>query len=1030
MNISRIFILRPVMTTLITVWVIMAGIFGYKNLPVSALPKIEFPVIQVRASLPGANPVTMAKAVALPLEQQFSSIPGLESMTSTSAQGTSVITLQFALDVNINAAAQDVGTAIATAQANLPPDMPSLPTYKKVNPAEQPIVFLALTSPTLPLWQVNQYAQNYVVDRLSMIRNVAQVAVIGEQKYAVRVYVKPEVLKSRNLSLVTIANLVAQSNINAPAGLLQGPIQVQSLTPTSQLKNAAEFSEVMIPGHDGLRLKDVAEVVDDVENIYSAAWFNNERGIILAISRQPGSNTIEVAESIQKLLPNIKKQLPASINMNVIIDRSETIQESVNDVEFTCVLTIGLVVLVIFLFLRNAKATLIPTVTLPISMIATFALMSTFDFSLNNLTLLALTLATGFIIDDAIVVLENIARYKEQGLSSLDATLKGTEEIGFTVVSMTLSLVAVFIPILFVPGIVGRLLFEFSMTLIIVIMMSGVVSLTLTPMMCRYLMTLPHEEGENRFYKSLRLCFERLELSYKNSLSWVIKHQTQILVGTGVIFIINVAFYITIPKGFFPNEDTGLIYGVTEVSPETSFEAMKSAQKKLMEIIKEQPEIENFNSSVGTSSSTVAQNEGRIFLKLKSITTGRKPIEKVMDDLREKFSKIPDVTVSLQAIQNLRVGGSLSKSQYQYTLQSQSLEDLNTISSKFINELQKTPGFLDVNTDLKINSLQINVKIDRDRASYFGITVKNITDTLYSAFGDRQVSTIYRDIDTYPVILAVRKSDAQSLKDLDQIYVPNSNGDLIPLSSFAIMEQVNAPLTVNHLNRFSAATISFNLSEGMSLGQAIDHIQKLERQFNLPPTVTSSFQGAALAFQQSQGGQVWLLLAAIATIYIILGILYESYIHPVTILTGLPSAGLGALVALMLLGFNLDIIGIIGIILLMGIVKKNAIMMIDYALTQQRENNLSPQDAILEACQRRFRPIMMTTLAAIMGAIPIALGMGAGAELRRPLGICIIGGLLVSQWLTLYITPVFYIWMEKKFTKKTKKSDQEILKSY
>ncbi|MBY0281952.1 MAG: efflux RND transporter permease subunit [Alphaproteobacteria bacterium] len=1006
------------MTTLVTLWIVMAGMFGFWNLPISALPKIEFPVIQVTASLPGANPVTMAQAVALPLEQQFSSISGLEAMTSTSAQGTSLITLQFALDVNINAAAQDVGTAISTAQVNLPPNMPSLPIYKKVNPAEQPIIFLAVTSPTLPLWQVNQYAQNYVVDRLSMIRNVAQVSVIGEQKYAVRVYVRPEILKSRNLSLVTVANLISQSNINAPTGLLQGPVQVQSLTPNSQLKNADEFSQIMIPNHDGLRLKDVAEVVDDVENLYSAAWFNNERGIILSVRRQPGSNTLEVAESIKEVLPSIEKQLPQSVKMTMLLDRSEPIQESVNDVEFTCILTISLVVLVIFLFLRSAQATLIPTVTLPISMIATFALMSALDFSLNNLTLLALTLATGFIIDDAIVVLENITRYREQGLSALDATLKGTEEIGFTVISMTLSLVAVFIPILFMPGIVGRLLFEFSFTLIIVILMSGVVSLTLTPMMCRYLMKVSSEESENNFYKILRISFERLEFSYKNSLQWVMKRQNLILAGTGIIFIINVAFYLVIPKGFFPNEDMGLIYGVTDVGPEASFDAMEIAQKKLMEIITNQPEVENYNTSIGTSTTTVAQNEGRIFIKLKSIETGRKSIEKVMNDLREKFNKIPDVTVSLQAIQNLRVGGTLSKSQYQYTIQAQNLEDLNSISSKFLETLGKTPGFLDVNSDLQINSLQVNVKIDRDRASYFGITVKDITDTLYSAFGDRQVSTIYTDIDTYQVILAVRRSEAQSLKDLDQIYVPNNKDELIPLSSFASMERVNAPLTVNHLNRFSAATISFNLAPNISLGQAIDQIRHLETEFNLPPTVSTSFQGTALAFQKSQGGQVWLLLAAIVTIYIILGILYESYIHPVTILTGLPSAGLGALVALMLLGFNLDVIGIIGIILLMGIVKKNAIMMIDYALTQQRENNLSSQDAIIEACQRRFRPIMMTTFAAIMGAVPIAFGMGAGAELRRPLGICIIGGLLLSQWLTLYITPVFYIWMEKKFGEK------------
>ncbi len=1018
MNISRLFILRPVMTTLVTLWVVMLGFFGYAQLPVSALPRIEFPVIQVTANLPGANPETMAQSVALPLEQQFSAIPGLETMTSTSGQGASQITLQFSLNVNINAAAQDVGTAISTAQVNLPPNMPSLPTYKKINPAEQPIIFLALTSSTLPLWQVDQFTQNYIVNRLSMLPNVAQVAIIGEQKYAVRVYVKPEILKARSLSLSTIADAIAQANINAPTGLLQGAMQIQTLNPNSQLKNAAEFKEVMIRDHDGLRLKDVAEVIDDVQNILSAAWFNNERGIVLAISRQPGSNTLEVANSIKELLPSLKQKLPASINLNVIVDRSEPIQDSIRDVKFTCFLTIALVVLVIFLFLRNLQATLIPAVTLPISMIATFAFMWALGFSLNNLTLLALTLATGFIIDDAIVVLENIARYREQGFSALEATLKGTQEIGFTIVSMTLSLVAVFIPILFMPGIVGRLLFEFSLTLVLVILMSGVVSLTLTPMMCRYLMKLSHEGEENPFYQFLRTSFERLEAAYKNSLNWVMSRQKFILVGTLLIFVVNIVFYILIPKGFFPNEDTGLIYGVTDASPEASFDAMERAQKQLMEIIHNQPEVESFNASIGASTTTVAQNEGRVFIKLKPIESGRKSIDKVMDDLRKKFEKVPDVVVAMQPIQNLRIGGTLSKSQYQYTIQAQELQDLDKYTALFLSALQRTPGFLDVASDLQSTSLQLNLKIDRDRASQLGVMVQDITTALYSAYGDRQVSTIYSEIDTYQVILAVKKDQAQTAADLDQIYVPNNKGQLIPLSSVALVERANAPLTVNHLNRLAASNISFNLSPGMSLGEAIDRIHNLEQQLNLPPTISTTFQGLALAFQKSQGGQVFLLLAALLTIYIILGILYESYIHPFTILTGLPSAGLGALIFLMLLGFNLDVIGIIGIILLMGIVKKNAIMMIDYALTQQREHQISAQEAIIEACGRRFRPIMMTTFAALIGAVPIACGMGAGAELRRPLGICIIGGLLVSQWLTLYITPVFYIWMDKKFARK------------
>lgn len=1019
MNISRLFILRPVMTTLLTLWVVMLGLFGYWQLPVSALPKIEFPVIQVTANLPGANPETMAQSVALLLEQQFSSIPGLDTMTSSSAQGISQITLQFSLNVNLNAAAQDVGTAISTAQSNLPPQMTNLPTYKKINPAEQPIIFLALTSPTLPLWQVDQFAKNYIVNRLSMLPNVAQVAIIGEQKYAVRVYVRPDVLKSRNLSLATIADVLAQSNVNAPTGFLQGPMQIQTLNPNSKLSNAAEFKELMIRNHDGLRLKDVAEVIDDVQNILSAAWSNNERGIILAISRQPGSNTLDVAKNIKNILPSLKQKLPESIKLDVLVDRSEPIQASVNDVEFTCILTIALVVLVIFLFLRNAQATLIPAITLPISMISTFAFMWALGFSLNNLTLLALTLATGFIIDDAIVVLENIARNREQGLAPLEATLKGTQEIGFTVVSMTLSLVAVFIPILFMPGIVGRLLFEFSLTLVIVILMSGIVSLTLTPMMCRYLMKPPHEGAENSFYKTLRTSFERLEISYKNSLNWVMGKQKFVLNGTLLIFVVNIAFYILIPKGFFPNEDTGLIYGVTEASPEASFATMERAQKQIMEIIKNQPEVDTFNASIGVSTSTIAQNQGRLFLKLKPLESGRKSIEKIMNQLRKEFDKVTDVEISMQAIQNLRIGGSLSKSQYQYTIQAQELKDLDRVTILFEKALEKTPGFLDVNSDLQSSSLQINIKIDRDRASQLGVMIQDITTALYSAYGDRQVSTIYTEVDTYQVILAVKKDQAKTVADLDQIYIPNNKDNLIPLSSLATMERTNAPLTVNHLNRLAASTISFNLTPGTSLGQAIDHIHQLEQ--HLPPTISTTFQGTALAFQKSQSGQIWLLLAALMTIYIILGILYESYIHPFTILTGLPSAGLGALMALMLLGFNLDVIGIIGIILLMGIVKKNAIMMIDYALTQQREHQTSAQEAIIEACQRRFRPIMMTTFAAFIGAMPIALGMGAGAELRRPLGICIIGGLLVSQWLTLYITPIFYIWMDKRFSRKIKR---------
>ncbi len=1003
------------MTTLLALWITISGVVAFIYLPVSALPKVEFPTIQVTANLPGAKSETMAEAVALPLEQRFAAIDGLDNMSSSSAQGTSRITLQFSLDKNIDAAAQDVGTAISAAQAVLPPNMPSLPTYKKINPSDTPVIYLALTSKTLPLWQVNEYADTYVSNRLSMQSGVAQVEILGEQKYAVRIYAKPDLLAVRKLSLKDVATAIQKANINPATGSLDGLYQSQIINPDTIVRNAKEFSKLIVSEKDGkpVRIKDIGEAVDDVDNNKIASWFNHERAIVVAVSKQPGSNTIDVVKEIKNILPSLREQLPPSVSLEVIIDRSLPIVESIKDVERTFLVTAILVVLVIFVFLCNVRATIIPSVTVPLAIVATFILMSAFGFSLNNLTLLALTLSIGFIVDDAIVVLENITRHVEQGLSPLKAAFKGTKEISFTIISMTLSLSAVFIPILLMPGIVGRLMHEFAITIIVVILMSGIISLTITPMMCRYFLTTIHQESDFWLYKHFKDAFEWLTLQYHGSLNWVMKRQKQTLIVSFLVLILNVFLYIGIPKGFFPNEDTGILFASTEAGPEISFSAMKTAQLKVMEIIGKDPNVEGFTSSIGASSTTLAQNQGRVVITLKPTDQRQMNAEQVTNSLREKLSKIPDINVFIQTIQNLRVGGISSKSQYQYTLQGQVLEELNNFTKKFEETLKKKSGFLDVTSDLQLSSLQIKVNIDRDHAARLGVSVEDIANTINLAYGDQQISTIYTELNTYQVILDVEQDKAQTLADLKNIYVNNNTGDLIPLNSLATFTRTNAPLTVNHLNRLPSATISFNLQKGVSIGDAVEAIKDGEREINLPPTIVGSFQGSAQAFQSSQKGQIWLLLAAIITIYVVLGMLYESYIHPLTILSGLPSAGIGALVALLVAGLDLDVIGFIGIIMLIGIVKKNAIMMIDYALDQQRNYGKTPEEAIIEACHRRFRPIMMTTMAAIIGSLPIALGIGVGAEIRQPLGVCVVGGLLISQILTLYVTPVFYLWLDQ-----------------
>jgi HAE1 family hydrophobic/amphiphilic exporter-1 len=1012
MNISELFIKRPVMTTLLMLWLVLMSSFSYKFLPVSALPKIDFPVIQVSAKLAGASPEVMAKAVSLPLEQKFSAIPGLENMTSINAQGITKLTLEFGLNVDLNSAAQDVSTAISSAQSSLPTTMTTTPTFKKVNPSEQPIIILAMSSDSMPIWQLNNTAEDYVVNRLSMLADVAQVDIVGQQRYAVRVNVKPEMVKNRGIGLDTIANNIVQANINGSSGVLQGMNQSFMLFPNSQLKNAKEFSEILLNKQNNLRLKDVATVLDDVDNIYSSAWFNGERCIIITISRQPGSNAIAVADKVKKVLPEIRKQLPQNLDLDIIVDRTISIRDSVKEIQLTAIMTIVLVVLVIFFFLRNVSTTIIPALSLPISLVITFSAMYFLGYSLNNLTLLALTLATGFIIDDAIVVLENITVYRERGMSAYEAALSGSKEISFTVISMTLSLIAAFIPVLFMPGIIGRLLHEFAVTITIVILASGFVSLSMIPMLSQYLKD-EHKESKGIILDWFNNFYEKMAKAYEISLIKVFEFKKHIIAFVLGIFFLNVLLYVFIPKGFFPNEDTGLIYGVAEVLPDTSFESMVAIEGNLIEILKNDPNIDNFNCSIGMSSTTIASNEGRFFIKLKDIGK-RDSIDKVMQKLRKKFAEQPNLKISMQAVQNLRVGASLSKSQFQYTLQSQDLGALSEFSLKMEANLSKLPGFVDVVSDLKMNSLQADIKIDRNLATRFGLSVKAITDALAYAYADSQVSTIYTESNTYPVILGLEKQESKNLSDLSQLYVTSDSGSLVPLSAVASVERKNGPLTVNHLNRLAAATISFNLKSGVSLSQAIALIKTAEQELKIPSNVTSTFQGTAQAFQQSQGGQLILILATIFTIYIILGVLYESYRHPITIITGLPSAGLGALIFLWLFRYDLDVIAIIGIVLLIGIVKKNAIMMVDYAIVKQREHNLSAQEAIIEACKRRFRPIMMTTFAAIIGALPIALMNGSGSELRKPRGICIIGGVLLSQWLTLYITPLFFVWIDTR----------------
>jgi HAE1 family hydrophobic/amphiphilic exporter-1 len=1014
MNISELFIRRPIMTTLVMLAVLLFGIIGYQQLPVSDLPNVDFPTILVTASVPGASPETMASAVATPLERQFSTIAGLDSMTSTNALGNTQVTLQFNLSRNIDAAAQDVQAAIARAAKQLPPDMPTPPSYQKVNPADQPILYLSLSSSTLPLSTVDEYAETLLAQRISMVTGVAQVQVFGSQKYAVRVQVDPKALATRQIGIDEVASAVQNANVNLPTGTLWGAHRAFTVQATGQLTDASAYRPVIVTYRNGspVRLQDLGRVIDSVENDKVASWYNNVRAIVLAIQRQPGTNTVEVVDSIKKILQTLRADIPGSVDISILYDRSASIRDSVNDVKFTLFLAICLVILVIFLFLRNLSATIIPSLALPFSIVGTFAFMYLLGYSLDNLSLMALILSVGFVVDDAIVMLENIVRHMEHGEGVSEAALNGSKEIGFTIISMTLSLVVVFIPVLFMGGIIGRLLHEFAVTIGIAVLVSGVVSLTLSPMLCSRFLRPPETIQHSRLYVTSERVFEGMLRFYDWSLQRVLNHRFATILFSGVILVATVYLFMIIPKGFLPSEDTGQIFGFTEAAEGISFESMARHQKEIMAIITKDPNVASFFSGIGASGISVVSNTGRVFLRLKPRKERRLSADEIIQEFRPKFATVPGMRVFMQNLPPIRIGGVLTKSQYQFTLQSPYTDELYRYAPILEDRLRRLPGLQDVTSDLQIKNPEINIEIDRDKASALGVSAEQIEDALSSAYSSRQISTIFASNNEYQVILELEPHYQMDPSAISLLYIRAQKGALVPLSTVATVTQGVGPLTVNHLGQLPAVTISFNLRPGVSLGAAVDAVQKIA-QTSLPSTISTSFQGAAQAFQSSIHGLGILLIMAILVIYIVLGILYESFIHPLTILSGLPSAGFGALLTLLIFHIDLNLYAFVGVIMLVGLVKKNAIMMIDFALEAERKEGKSPAEAIYQGCLIRFRPIMMTTMSALLGTLPIAIGFGTGAESRRPLGLAVVGGLLFSQIITLFITPVVYIYLDK-----------------